>query len=296
MSNKTISELSSKTISELLSADLVESSDYLLISEQTTDKIFTSKKVNLSSMFNDVNEYLTEIPNINLNGEWKFDVGNIYINTNIINTAIKKDETKQIINIEYAYENFIDELDSLAKSLYRNRIIPSYVGEIIYSTTLKNERQVQQRYGKHTSWKQISGRFIIGVSLNMESKLSADVAGGEVNHTLTIEEIPAHSHKINPSTEKKKIETKFSATPDDTGQNIGVKSDKQLKTDNIGLYTNTLMGCAISTNKADAEVKNDIEIYGNKGANADIAENRSPKKNHNNIPPFFSLYIWERIK
>lgn len=289
--------MSNETISELSSVDLVKSSDYLLISEQTTDKIFTSKKVNLSSMFNDVNEYLTEIPNINLNGRWKFDIGNIYINTNIINTAIKKDETEQIINIEYAYENFIDELDSLAKSLYRDRIIPSYVGEIIYSTTLKNERQVQQRYGKHTNWKQISGRFIIGVSLNMESKLSAlNVTGGEVNHTLTIEEIPAHSHKIDPSTEKKKIETKFSATAEDTGQNIGVKSDKKATGGPYSGPKKHALGCAVSENKADAVVNNDIEIYGNKGANADIAENRSPKKNHNNIPPFFSLYIWERIK
>lgn len=289
--------MKNETISALLSVDLVKSSDYLLISEQTTDKIFTSRKVNLSSMFNDVNEYLTEIPNINLNGEWNFDVGNIYINTNIINTAIKKDETKQIINIEYAYENFINELDSLAKSLYRDRIIPSHVGEIIYSTTLKNERQVQLRYGKHTNWKQISGRFIIGVSLNMESKLSAlNVAGGEVNHTLTIEEIPAHSHKINPSTEKKKIETKFSASAEDTGQEIGVQSDKKASGGPYKDPAYKALGCVVSENKADAVVNNDIEIYGNKGANADIAENRSPKKNHNNIPPFFSLYIWERIK
>lgn len=54
------------------------------------------------------------------------------------------------------------------------------------------------------TWKAITGRFLVaqgsnGQSGNAALNLSAGATGGETNHTLTINEMPAHSHPNNTS-------------------------------------------------------------------------------------------------
>jgi hypothetical protein len=289
---------------ELSNHENMISDDFLMISEQTSQNIFTSKKVNISSLFDDINDYYTNVNNITFNLDFEFlEDSSISVTTNIINHAIENNNNKttgckQLINLEYAYEKFNTPLVELSSTLYEdNIIIPSYVGEIIYTTTLRSERHVQKYYGINTSWKPICARFILGVSNEKTSDLNTvNVYGGEVTHTLDISEIPPHIHKFKPSTEVKELKSKTSLTSDENA-NVGVISDKLCNPEDDDYNYNCLMfGCKSQENKADGVPYAEwVSIFGENGPDCKIEENKSLKKNHNNIPPFRSLYIWERI-
>ena len=68
----------------------------------------------------------------------------------------------------------------------------SHVGMIIHSTTLDTEAKVKAIYGG-TTWVKIEGHFLLGTS----STHAVNSTGGEETHTLTIDEIPPHSHSYN---------------------------------------------------------------------------------------------------
>lgn len=68
----------------------------------------------------------------------------------------------------------------------------SHVGMIIHSTTLDTEAKVKAIYGG-VSWSKIEGRFLLGQNANY----AINSTGGEEMHTLTINEIPSHTHGAN---------------------------------------------------------------------------------------------------
>ena len=67
--------------------------------------------------------------------------------------------------------------------------LKSHVGMIIQSTTLDTEAKVIAIYGG-TTWTKIEGRFLLGAS----EDYAVNSTGGEATHTLTIDEMPAHTH------------------------------------------------------------------------------------------------------
>lgn len=77
---------------------------------------------------------------------------------------------------------------------WANVTIPpqSYVGMVIHSTTLDTEAKVIAQYGG-TAWAAIEGMFLLGSS----PAHTVGSTGGEETHTLTIDEIPPHSHSFN---------------------------------------------------------------------------------------------------
>lgn len=73
-------------------------------------------------------------------------------------------------------------------------VITSYVGMIIHSTTLDTEAKVIAIYGG-TSWSKLEGRVLVGEgTLDANHVYTAGSTGGEAEHTLTIAEMPAHTH------------------------------------------------------------------------------------------------------
>lgn len=70
----------------------------------------------------------------------------------------------------------------------------SYVGMIIHSTTLNTEAKVKAQYGG-TKWIRHSGYFLYGATSGVTANSAAE-DGGEVNHTLTVAEMPSHTHKV----------------------------------------------------------------------------------------------------
>lgn len=70
----------------------------------------------------------------------------------------------------------------------------SHVGMIIQSTTLDTMAKVIAVYGG-TKWIRHSGYFLYGASSGVVAN-SAAADGGEATHTLTVDEMPSHGHRV----------------------------------------------------------------------------------------------------
>jgi microcystin-dependent protein len=67
---------------------------------------------------------------------------------------------------------------------------------IVQSTTLDTEAKVIAIYGG-TSWSKIEGRVLVGDgTLDSTHSYTAGDTGGEAEHTLTVNEMPAHNHAL----------------------------------------------------------------------------------------------------
>ena len=114
---------------------------------------------------------------------------------------------------------------------------------IIQSTTLDTEEKVIDIYGG-TSWSKIEGRFLLGQS----SSHAINSTGGSETVTLTVQQIPSHSHSI--------------ATYDYSGGGAGVSRHNGNVNGGAPSYPSTLA--------------------------------TGGSQPHNNMPPFKTVYIWER--
>lgn len=119
----------------------------------------------------------------------------------------------------------------------------SYVGMIIHSTTLDTEAKVKAVYGG-TSWTAIEGAFLLGTS----SAHTIGSTGGEETHTLTIAEMPSHSHGVN------------------SGATVFANGGANDVSQTAGSRTYTYLGIS----------------------------NTGGGQAHNNMPPYKTVYIWER--
>lgn len=132
----------------------------------------------------------------------------------------------------------------------------SYVGMIIHSTTLDTQAKVKAQYGG-TTWIRHSGYFLYGatsgVTASTENDLHNTADGGETTHTLTVNEMPSHSHSVS------------SGWADLAGTDRIVYSAKNGEYNDYGL--------------------GNVQFIQSTGGGAE----------HNNMPPYKNVYIWERI-
>lgn len=73
-------------------------------------------------------------------------------------------------------------------------LVSSHVGQIIMTTTLNTAAKVQAIYGgTWVAWG--AGRVPVGIGSNGTTNYSTvEATGGEEKHTLTIAEMPSHTH------------------------------------------------------------------------------------------------------
>ena len=138
--------------------------------------------------------------------------------------------------ISSAIDTVEAEIQPLARAL-------SHIGMIIHSTTLDTEAKVKAIYGG-TTWVKIEGQFLLGASATH----AVNSTGGEETHTLTINEMPSHTHGANNG-----ATTFVNGGSYDIAQTAGSRNYSYLS---LG-YTG--------------------------GGQA-----------HNNMPPYKTVYIWER--
>ena len=108
-----------------------------------------------------------------------------------------KSDTVEAIEGESTYEYILSEINNLKQNqLSINDIYP--VGSIYISATEDTVEKVQTKFGG--TWeKYAQGKTIIGEgtgtdSNNVNQTFSANSTGGEYAHTLTVDEMPSHSH------------------------------------------------------------------------------------------------------
>lgn len=101
------------------------------------------------------------------------------------------------------------------------------------------------------TWEQLKDKFLLGAG----DTYSAGTTGGEAEHTLTIDEMPSHSHKQQGST--------TTGTGDIKVQMI---------------YNNNI-------NTADT---------GNKLGSDYGTQETGNDQPHNNMPPYLAVYMWKR--
>lgn len=141
------------------------------------------------------------------------------------------------------------------------------VGSIYMSMSATNPATL---FGVGT-WKRISqGRMLLGAD---DSTYKAGATGGEATHTLTVNEIPAHSHGISTS---------------------GDHNHKFYGSDNNNGNTSEGAGEGMDTGGNGYMSRNMIYYTANAGAHTHTISNSGGGAAHNNMSPYLVCYIWQR--
>lgn len=140
----------------------------------------------------------------------------------------------------------------------------SYVGMIIHSTTLDTMAKVVAFYGG-TTWIRHSGYFLRGASSGVVAN-SATSTGGADTVTLTVQQMPSHTHTQNAH------QHKYGATYQYVNGGGSEWGFTFLKTKNP------------DTGQGDYYTANATATNQNTGGG----------QPHNNVPLYKSVYIWER--
>lgn len=84
------------------------------------------------------------------------------------------------------------EIEDFVNGLVNSKPV-THVGQIILSTTLNTADKVKNIYGGN--WEAFgAGKVLVGAGSNGGHSFTAGNTGGEYEHTLTVDEMPAHSH------------------------------------------------------------------------------------------------------
>lgn len=182
----------------------------------------------------------------NATGSANFDgSGNISISTNV-NTATNA-----------------DTVDGYHASDIISKIYP--VGSIYMSMNATNPATL---FGVGT-WARISqGRMLLGAD---DSTYEAGATGGEADHTLSVDEMPVHSHGISNSGKH-------------THYFYGSNS-------NNGQFTE---GDGIDTEGNSHFTHNERFLTSSAGDHTHTIDNAGGGAAHNNMPPYLVCYIWQR--
>lgn len=108
------------------------------------------------------------------------------------------------------------------------------------------------------TWERIKGRFLLAAD---DSTYTLGATGGAATHTLTIDEIPSHTHKIK--------------------RNDNYSNGFMIDTGRIGQWGSAII--QVGSGNYTAQPRS-ITV-----------ENSGGGKAHNNMPPYLVVYVWKRV-
>lgn len=155
------------------------------------------------------------------------------------------------------------EMDSLLAKieyLYNNSINYFYpVGSIYMSV---NSTDPTTLFGG--TWEQLKDRFLLGAG----DSYGNGTTGGEASHTLTINEMPSHTHTQNPHAHSVRAKG-FNGTSNINGYYM-LRRNR-----NDDSYDNVDPSAAMSATATN--------------------QNTGGGASHNNMPPYLVVYMWKRV-
>ena len=184
---------------------------------------------------------------------------------------------------EYINEVLTEELDLKESNIRRiiqqntteinnmlNNIYP--IGSIYMSVNDVNPETI---FGG--TWEQIKDTFLLSAG----DAYSAGSTGGEANHTLTINEIPSHTHGSKTLT----------GAWDSNGLTSVTSANHYANTSGIVSRSTRASGYFDNTDRQ--EISNS---YNRISINATHEHNSvGGNSSHNNMPPYLAVYMWKRI-
>lgn len=194
---------------------------------------------------------------LSINGKKPLNkAGNIMINVDKVKEAEKADNATNDGNGDNIASTY------LKKATVIDVIYP--VGSIYMSMSATNPHDL---FGVGT-WERISqGRMLLGAD---DSTYEAGATGGEATHTLTVKEMPAHSHKGTTSTNGNHSHEIVCARHRDG-------SERQ-----VDATPNIQVGDSLWTSAAG----NHNHTF--------TTDNAGGGEAHNNMPPYLVCYMWQR--
>ena len=154
---------------------------------------------------------------------------------------------------------------------------------IIHTTKLSTLAQVQSIFGTNTTWIQHSGYILRGDTSGVVAN-SATKTGGEDTHTLTTDEIPAHTHG------SKSITGSFRLSPNvvlnDANAYPVYNSFTGICSQRVDNTAQAYTSAAVNTggNRITGAIINATHEHDSVGGGAA----------HNNMQNYKNVYIWER--
>lgn len=292
-----------------ISVELSDDED-ISVSATPNTELEVGKKINIISNddYSTLEENLETIStNTNnwLNNQARETIDSIFQNDYIIPYAsssgqLKNNNTNETIpfdDVKSAVDNFISK-DSTTNA---NGVMINTIANIVYPIgsiyISVNEMSPQQLFGGE--WEKIEGRFLLG----SDNSYSLGATGGEANHTLTINEMPSHTHTQNSHNHTQNSHNHTQNSHNHT-QNAHYHAMTGNKTTGLqgGSYlrVGAIRSAEGSKNTNSTTATNKATTATNKATTAtNIAatatnQNTGGSQPHNNMPPYLAVNIWKR--
>ena len=215
-----------------------------------------------------------------------------------------------VVSIDSIYNGTGDSLEQIINKLIDDKILADNmkkypVGKIVMSTENINPAEYLG-FGTWKAWG--SGRVPVGVNTENSDFNTVEKEGGEQSHSLTIDEIPEHSHDFNATTRSNgNHQHDFSATTSRTGnhQHTGNRLESGVSSSSSAAVNDLVRPDGMSGTKCDVGNTTGNHTHtvsgntGNTGAHTHTVSgntgNTGGGQSFSIMPPYITCYMWKRI-